>query len=327
MAYRNGTYIAFHANNTTEPTESDIKYYNLLKAWKVRADDEFHFINSHDKTNAVRDTSKRETLKRALKTRLRNSKNMILIIGKTTKEDTDWVPFEIRYAVDECEIPIIAAYTGGYNSILDPSKFSNLWPKALEVRIRNKTAHIIHIPFKKELLKDAVSQFSHNNYPKGGALGIYINEDTDKGATPVKGAAPGILGERHRFDVPHKQVPEWLMTLDGSVKIIGRTYQNGSKTREIQSNSPALPKQCSLQFEAQTNVSPPYEVHWQIVNTGNEALEADGLRGGFYEGTLKEGRQVREESTQYKGMHWIECFIVKYGICLARSGEFVVNIA
>ena len=49
MAYRNGTYIAFHANNTTEPTESDIKYYNLLKAWDVRNNDDFHFINSHEK--------------------------------------------------------------------------------------------------------------------------------------------------------------------------------------------------------------------------------------------------------------------------------------
>ena len=85
MAYRNGTYIAFHANNTTEPTESDIKYYNLLKAWKVRADDDFRFIDSHVKTSAVRDTSKKETLRRSLKTRLNNSKNIILIIGKTTR--------------------------------------------------------------------------------------------------------------------------------------------------------------------------------------------------------------------------------------------------
>ena len=175
MAYRNGTYIAFHANNTTEPTESDIKYYNLLKAWKVRADDEFYFINSHDKTSAVRDTSKRETLERSLKTRMKNSKNMILIIGKTTKDDTDWVPFEIRYAVDECEIPIIVAYTG-YKFILDPSKLSHLWPKALEVRIRNATAHILHIPFKKEPLIDAVPRFSHNSYPKGKALGIYTQQ-------------------------------------------------------------------------------------------------------------------------------------------------------
>jgi hypothetical protein len=32
MTYRNGTYVAFHANKTKQPTESDIKYYNLLKA-------------------------------------------------------------------------------------------------------------------------------------------------------------------------------------------------------------------------------------------------------------------------------------------------------
>ena len=183
MAYRNGTYIAFHANNTTEPTESDIKYYNLLKAWKVREDDDFNFVNSHDKTSSVRDSSKRTTLENSLKTRLLNSKNMILIIGKTTREDTDWVPFEIRYAVDECKIPIIAAYTG-FNRILHTSELVGesytsidyLIPDALYTRINNGTAHVIHIPFKKEPLRDAVSRFDCNNYPIGGAWGMYTKE-------------------------------------------------------------------------------------------------------------------------------------------------------
>lgn len=174
MAYRNGTYIAFHANNTTEPTESDIKYYNLLKAWDVRNEDDFHFNNSHEKTSAVRDTSKRVTLERSLKTRLNNSKNMILIIGETTREDTDWVPFEIRYAVDECKIPLIAAYTG-YDFILNPLGLSLLWPKALEVRINNTTARVLHIPFKKEPLKAAVSTYSHDLLPLG-ALSYYTQE-------------------------------------------------------------------------------------------------------------------------------------------------------
>ena len=175
MVYRNGTYIAFYANNTKQPTESDIKYFNLLKAWKVRDEVDFQFIDSHKKTNAVRDSSKKETLKRALITRLNNSKNMILIIGKTTKEDTDWVPFEIEYAIDKCEIPIIAAYTD-YKYILDPQSHSNLWPKALETRINNKTAHVIHIPFKEKPLSDAVSQFDFNNYPRGSL--VYYSRDT-----------------------------------------------------------------------------------------------------------------------------------------------------
>lgn len=181
MAYRSGTYVAFHANNTKEPTESDIKYYRLLKAWNVRPDGEFRFTDSHEKAAAVRDSSKRETLARSLKTRLLNSKNMILIIGRTTKEDTDWVPFEIRYAVDECQIPIIAAYPG-YGRIMDVSRVSSLWPEALRIRIRDNLAHVIHIPFKRAPLAAAVKQFSHNNYPKGGGRGIYSRDSYDSWA-------------------------------------------------------------------------------------------------------------------------------------------------
>ena len=48
MAYRSGTYIAFHADGETNPTVSDMKYYTLLKEWKVR-DDDFSFVNSHEK--------------------------------------------------------------------------------------------------------------------------------------------------------------------------------------------------------------------------------------------------------------------------------------
>lgn len=104
MAYRNGTYVAFHANGIKEPTESDIKYYNLLKAWHANEDVNFSFIDSHEKTGAIRDFSKRLTIAASLKERLRNSKNMVLIVGKTTREDTDWVPLEIEYAIDVCEM-------------------------------------------------------------------------------------------------------------------------------------------------------------------------------------------------------------------------------
>jgi hypothetical protein len=178
MAYRNGTYIAFHANNTREPTESDIKYYNLLKAWNVRSESDFEFVNSHDKASAVRDTSKRATLEASLKKRLRNSKNMILVVGETTWEDTDWVPFEIRYAVDECEIPIIAAYPGFQYVLPSPpspgfpgvESWRSLprWPTALRVRVENGTARILHVPFKQAPLADAVQQFTYANLPEDG---------------------------------------------------------------------------------------------------------------------------------------------------------------
>jgi hypothetical protein len=178
MAYRNGTYIAFHADGTNQPGKSDIDYYNLMKAWSAKTDDDFSMINSHEKTSAVRDTSKKATLRARLLERLRNSKNMVLIIGETTKDDTDWVPFEIAQAVDNYKVPIIAAYTD-YCPVLEPAKFWRLWPKALADRINNKTASVIHIPFKKAPLLDAIGQFDHNKLPKG-SLSHYGRETYKK---------------------------------------------------------------------------------------------------------------------------------------------------
>ena len=175
MAYRNGTYVAFHANGTNIPGESDISYYNLMKAWTAKTDDDFTMINSHQKAAAVSDSSLHATLRRSLKERLCNSKNMVLVIGPTTRFDTDWVPFEIEQAVDTYSIPIIAAYTPAIYSgvIRNPSAFSEHWPAALAQRINNATAHVIHIPFKKLALADAIGQFSHNNFPPGEGLGFY----------------------------------------------------------------------------------------------------------------------------------------------------------
>jgi hypothetical protein len=175
MAYRNGTYVAFHAAGTSDPAASDMKYYNLLRAWHVREESDFQFINSHEKTAAVRDSSTRETLRGRLTERLRDSKNMILILGETTRFDTDWVPFEIEYAVDECRIPIIAAYPG-YEYILAPAALAPTWPRALASRISDGRAHVIHVPFKEQPLANAVSRFDYDNYPPGGGLGYYSRE-------------------------------------------------------------------------------------------------------------------------------------------------------
>lgn len=176
MAYRNGTYVAFHANGTNIPGKSDIDYYNLMRAWTAKPDDEFTMNNSHDKASAVRDSSKKATLQASLLERLRNSKNMVLIIGDTTHLDDDWVPFEIGKAVDTYKIPIIAAYTGYATPIRQPSALKNLWPNALASRIANGTASVIHIPFKKAVLMAAIAQFAHNSLPNGGGFGFYSDD-------------------------------------------------------------------------------------------------------------------------------------------------------
>lgn len=175
MAYRNGTYIAFHAEGNADPTASDIKYYRMMMAWRARDGSSFPFYNSHEKVPAVRDTSQAETIKRSLRLRLDNSKNMVLIIGERTRFDRDFVPYEIAYAVDTCKIPILATYPG-QGIIRAPAAFRPLWPEALRTRIDNGTAHVIHIPFHRKTVENAIGQFSHNNYPLGGGLGFYSDD-------------------------------------------------------------------------------------------------------------------------------------------------------
>ncbi|RJT25382.1 hypothetical protein D5I55_08190 [Chakrabartia godavariana] len=174
MAYRNGTYIAFHAEGKTDPTASDIKYYRMLKAWHQNDDIEFKFVNSHDKVAAVRDASTAQTIMRSLRERLKNSKNMILIIGKTTRMDTDFVPYEIEYGVDTCGLPIICVYTD-YSSILNPNSHRKEWPRALAERIDAKAVHAIHIPFKQKVIDTAIGQFHLGNLPTG-PLSYYAKE-------------------------------------------------------------------------------------------------------------------------------------------------------
>ena len=165
MAYRNGTYIAFHAQGTNQPGKSDMDYYNLMRACSSHPGDDFTMVNSHEKAASVRDSSRKATLRASLLQRLRNSKNMVLIIGTTTRFDTDWVPFEIEQAADTYGLPIIAVYPD-YTRIMAPAELRPLWPKSFQERIDRNAVRAIHIPFKKAPIMDAIGQFDHNNPPK-----------------------------------------------------------------------------------------------------------------------------------------------------------------
>jgi hypothetical protein len=134
---------------------------------------------------AVRDSSSRQRLRDVLAERLRNSKNMVLILGDTTRFDADWVPFEVSYAVDTCAIPIIAAYPG-YEHILNLSGLASTWPPALAKRIANDTAHVIHVPFKQSVLSAAIKQFSPDSYPNGKGRACYTREAYASFGIPIR---------------------------------------------------------------------------------------------------------------------------------------------
>lgn len=127
------------------------------------------------------------------------------------------------------------------------------------------------------------------------------------------------------FNVAHRQKPYWPLGLIYSVQISARYRVNGSW--QGFNSGELLNKHLELLFSATTNVPSPFQVYWQVVNTGKEAENARQLRGEiFLSKTAGVGGLKQKEVTSYSGIHWIECFIVKSSACVARSGEFVVRI-
>ena len=74
MAYRNKTYVAFDGDN-------DMRYYNLMKAWKQSDSTDFNFYDAHD-LNTARDSSQTDSIKRKLSERMANSKIFVLLLGE-----------------------------------------------------------------------------------------------------------------------------------------------------------------------------------------------------------------------------------------------------
>ncbi len=161
MANRTGTYVAFDGLGETDPTSSDFRYYGTIQAWSKNSNIEFNFINSHDKTYAVRDSSLKATLYARIQERLRASKNMLVILTKDTRYIGSVLSYEIEQAIDNYKIPLIIAYPG-YSTICNVDNLSNIWPKALAERIANTGIEAIHIPFRKEPILDAISRFYVN---------------------------------------------------------------------------------------------------------------------------------------------------------------------
>lgn len=148
---------------------------------------------------------------------------------------------------------------------------------------------------------------------------------TSKSGTPVvmqPESVPAIAA------ISHCRPPPWPLQATHRVDVTGsiRKSIGAGKSLWPLSDRP-VPKNYAIRFEANTNVTPPYEIKWQVVNTGAEAASAGAgqLRGGFDDGVGTTGG-VRWEGTAFRGTHWIEAFVVKNGTCLARSGRVYVKV-
>lgn len=58
-----------------------------------------------------------------------------------------------------------------------------------------------------------------------------------------------------------------------------------------------------------------YDIYWKVKNEGKEAIQRDCIRGQVKKTNTKSIR----ESSDFIGEHYVECYIVKDGVCIAKD--------
>lgn len=103
-----------------------------------------------------------------------------------------------------------------------------------------------------------------------------------------------------------------------SLKIDCEITQDGFKPKllsEFIKNKFMIKQNRKLKFKImENNVLKPYDIYWKVRNVGYEAIRRDCIRG-----QIKKGTNYLNETANFYGPHYVECYIIKSGICVARD--------
>lgn len=145
MSYRNKTYVAF--------ASEDIRLYRLMEAWRENDKIDFNFYDAHD-LFAARDTSTRETIKRRLRERLKNAKQVVLIGSADAKrkggDNYSFLAHEID-VIQEFDLPIVIANKDGGRNVN-----SSFIPKPL----LDADYYSLSVSFQPKIIKFALDKYA-----------------------------------------------------------------------------------------------------------------------------------------------------------------------
>jgi len=132
----------------------------------------------------------------------------------------------------------------------------------------------------------------------------------------ISAQQPSIYEEHIEDRHPVRINPYYKLKINSVVT--GKGFRDHSLRTFIQKYA-RLPRNMSLLFEAVHNIPGEFELLWKVRNFGPMASAVNQLRGEISEGF---GIHKRE-STAYLGTHYVECYAIKDGVCVARSLQFV----
>jgi antiphage defense system Thoeris ThsB-like protein len=139
MGYENKTYVIFDGDN-------DMWAYAYMKGWKSNENMDFNFYDAHD-IRPLTDRASEETVRKALRERLANAKQTIVLVGENTKNLYRFVRWEIEIS-QKRDLPIIVVNLKGSRQ-LDPNRCPAI--------LRDWLA--AHVEFKAKIIQHALDNF------------------------------------------------------------------------------------------------------------------------------------------------------------------------
>lgn len=104
------------------------------------------------------------------------------------------------------------------------------------------------------------------------------------------------------------------LKIDCEVKQSG--FREGSLRDYLFKKIKLRPNKSLRFFIERIDVPPPYEVKWKVTNRGEQAIKRDSIRGQILSDS---GSGERKENTNFKGSHFVECYIVKNNVVVAKD--------
>lgn len=131
---------------------------------------------------------------------------------------------------------------------------------------------------------------------------------------------PQTLSERSSNYTTQEEYIEVMYPINiiYKVRIECEVTQAGFRTELLRKMTGRLRKNKKLMFYIEnTDVPKPYRVLWKVKNEGIIAKQRNSLRGQIIDSN--NGDDARRESSDFEGEHYVECYIIKDGFCVAKD--------
>lgn len=120
--------------------------------------------------------------------------------------------------------------------------------------------------------------------------------------------------EEYYYDKFKVNIKYWL-ELDCEIEDNYNYYGKTLSLLKLLENSQSITIGKQLKFKiVKTDCPSPYKIYWKVRNRGPEAKKRNMERG-----SIEEGENTRIEHSDFVGPHYVECYLVKNGTCVAKD--------